>query len=152
MEHNWICFMWFFYLFFQVQVKLFVPQSYRYGSSNLWTEFFGTVYDSEELIAKFAPLCNILGRCLLVRIMEMKNDYKTSNWVIHKVLELLEVCKFYGMQKTNMVLLTDALLNGSWSGSWSHCYAKAFMLLEYVSFQKFDSKSSRILYLDFRRD
>uniref|UniRef100_A0A0R3S6J3 CST complex subunit CTC1 n=1 Tax=Elaeophora elaphi TaxID=1147741 RepID=A0A0R3S6J3_9BILA len=74
-----------------VQVKLFVPQGYRNGASNLWAEFFGTVYDSLGRIAEFGHLNNISGRCLLVRIMEMKSDCDTSNsWVVHKVIDLLE--------------------------------------------------------------
>ncbi|KAL3997565.1 hypothetical protein ACH3XW_11425 [Acanthocheilonema viteae] len=73
-----------------VQVRLFVPQSYQHDSSNLWAEFFGTVDDPLELIAKFGPLCNILGRCLLVRIMGAKSDCKSSNWIVHRVLQLLE--------------------------------------------------------------
>ncbi|KAK6105258.1 hypothetical protein QQG55_19540 [Brugia pahangi] len=74
-----------------VQVRLFIPESYQHGSSNLWAEFFGTVYDSLGRIAEFGPLNNILGRCLLVRIMEMKSDCDTvSNWVVHKVLQVFE--------------------------------------------------------------
>lgn len=92
------------FFFFQVQVRLFIPQSYLYGSSDLWAEFFGTVHDSLGRIAEFGPLNNILGRCLLVRIMEMKSDCDTSsNWVVHKVLHLLEVCKFCGTQEHIML-------------------------------------------------
>ncbi|CAG9529638.1 unnamed protein product [Cercopithifilaria johnstoni] len=73
-----------------VQVRLFVPQNYP-GSSNLWAEFFGTVYDSLGRVAEFRSLQSILGRCLLVRIMEMKSDCGTSSsWVVHKVLQLLK--------------------------------------------------------------
>uniref|UniRef100_A0A8R1TQX0 Uncharacterized protein n=1 Tax=Onchocerca volvulus TaxID=6282 RepID=A0A8R1TQX0_ONCVO len=69
-----------------VQVKLFVPKS----SSNLWAEFFGTVHDSLGRIAEFGSLNCVLGRCLLVWIMEMKSDDGSTKWVVHKVLKLLE--------------------------------------------------------------
>lgn len=74
-------------------MKLFVPESYCRGS-NLWAEFFGTIHDSLQRIADFSSLDIILGRCLLVRIMEMKGDCVTSSkWVVHKVLQILEVSK-----------------------------------------------------------
>ncbi|VDK86461.1 unnamed protein product [Litomosoides sigmodontis] len=74
-----------------VQVKLFVPRNYRHGLSDLWAEFFGTVSDSLQRINEFWPSNDILGRCFLVRVMEMKDDCDAgSNWVVHKVLQLLE--------------------------------------------------------------
>lgn len=73
-----------------VQLKLFVPYNYRFNSSNLWTEFFGSVHDSFGRVAEIG-MDNILGRCVLVRIMRMKDDYGSgSKWVVHKVVRILE--------------------------------------------------------------
>uniref|UniRef100_A0A915PXZ1 Uncharacterized protein n=1 Tax=Setaria digitata TaxID=48799 RepID=A0A915PXZ1_9BILA len=76
-----------------VQVKLFVPRTFRDtdGSSNLWAEFFGTVHDSLGQVAEYDSLNNVLGQCLLVRIMKMENNFGAgSHWVVHKILLLLK--------------------------------------------------------------
>ncbi|VDN18739.1 unnamed protein product [Gongylonema pulchrum] len=73
-----------------VQLKLFIPANYQQNSTTLWTEFFGTVHDSLGRIAELNR-DSILGRCLLVRIVKLKDDYGTgSKWAVNKVVRILE--------------------------------------------------------------
>ncbi|VDM98480.1 unnamed protein product [Thelazia callipaeda] len=74
-----------------VQVKLFVPKDYKNGQLSLWTEFFGSVHDPFEHISKLNESGSILGQCIVVRIMKVKNERTPgSKWLIHKVLHFVD--------------------------------------------------------------
>lgn len=155
MKHYCICFRLFPYqCFFQVQVRLFVPQNYQCGLSNLWAEFFGTVHDSLRRIAEFGLSNDILGRCFLVRIMEMKGDCDaSSNWVVHKVLQLLEVCKCCGTPDHTVFFYNLCSVYSSFSASCLiivfDIYLKLSDFLNYINLWKVDVMSNRILHFDY---